>query len=156
MLSIFGLSPKAGISSAVRRRLVTLAAVILLALGFAILVAMAAWIPLSGSVVASLGTTGFVFVAVLIGFRHMTFHRPRWRLAAAVAAVTVLAMGAASFAVGVFVSRGGGGSAAGIAGSATAVLLLIYVLCLIYLLGAAFLRELEVRQGPSVQTTDAL
>ena len=57
-------------------------------------------------------------------------------------------MGLAAIAVGLFVTRRQGGTATGIAGSATAILLLIYVMAAVFLFGAALLREVELRGGP--------
>ncbi|CAN5729578.1 N/A [soil metagenome] len=158
MASIFGLVRPKGIRRAVKQRLITVAAVVALALGFAVLVAMAAWIPMSGSIVVAGAAAAFLLVSVVIGFRYLSQHRPEWRLTVAVAGGTVLAMALAALAVGLFVIREDGGSATGIAGSATAVLLLVYALSAVFLLGAAALRELELRGGPpsSRQRSSAL
>jgi len=148
MLSIFGLTRPEGIGKAVRQRLITLLAVVAMVIGFSIVVAMAAWIPLSGSVGAIAGTAGMLVLGLALGFRYLTRYRPSWPKAFIVAALTVLVMGMASVIVGFFVARGGGGSATGIAGSAVAVLLLVYTLASVFLLGAAMLREYELRGGP--------
>lgn len=158
MASIFGLVRPEGIKKAVRQRLITIVAVVILALGFAMLVAMAAWIPISGSPVASVGTAAFLLASVMIGFRYLSLHRPGWRWTLIVALWTVFAMGVVAVAVGLFVTSREGFTATGLAGSATAVLLLIYALAAVFLLGAAMLREVELRQGPrpSRQSTSAL
>lgn len=148
MASIYGLVRPVGIKKAVRQRLITVVAVLVLALGFAVLVAMAAWIPISGSIVASVGTAAFLLASVVIGFRYLSFHRPGWRSTTIVALGTVFAMGLVGIAVGLFVTRREGATAAGLAGSATAVLLLVYALAAVFLLGAAMLREVELRGGP--------
>jgi membrane protein len=147
-----------GIRKAVGKRLVTIAAVIALAGGFSLLVALAAWIPMSGSILATVATGALVLASVAVGFRYLTLHRPPWALTLRVAFGTVIAMAAASIGVGLFVTRGGGGTATGLAGSATAVLLLIYVLSAVFLLGGAALAELEVRAAPAPSrlTTGAL
>lgn len=148
MASIFGLVRPLGIKKALRQRLITIVAVVILALGFAVLVAMAAWIPTSGSIVASAATAVFLLVSVMIGFRYLSLHRPSWKPTLGVAGGTVVTMALAAVAVGLFVTRRQGGSATGIAGSATAVLLLVYVMAAVFLLGAATLREVELRGGP--------
>lgn len=157
MAAIFGLVRPVGIKKALRQRLITIVAVVVLALGFAVLVAMAAWIPMTGSVVASVSTAGFLLVAIMVGFRYLSLHRPGWKATTRVAGATVLTMGLAAIAVGLFVTRQGG-SATGIAGSATAILLLIYVMAAVFLFGAALLREVELRGGPpsSRQSAGAL
>ncbi|CAN5137158.1 N/A [soil metagenome] len=147
MAAIFGLVRPVGIKKALRQRLITIVAVVVLALGFAVLVAMAAWIPMTGSVVASVSTAGFLLVAIMVGFRYLSLHRPGWKATTRVAGATVFTMGLAAIAVGLFVTRQGG-SATGIAGSATAILLLIYVMAAVFLFGAALLREVELRGGP--------
>lgn len=148
MAAIFGLVRPVGIKKALRQRLITVVAVVVLALGFAVLVAMAAWIPMTGSVVASVATAGFLLVAIMIGFRYLSLHRPGWKATTRVAGATVFTMGLAAIAVGLFVTRRQGGSATGIAGSATAILLLVYVMAAVFLFGAALLREVELRGGP--------
>ena len=158
MASIFGLVRPEGIKKAVRQRLITIVAVVILALGFAVLVALAAWIPISGSPVASAGTAAYLLASIVIGFRYLSLHRPGWKSTLIVAVGTVLAMGVVAVAVGLFVTRREGATAAGLAGSATAVLLLVYALAAVFLLGAAMLREVELRGGPrpSRQSTSAL
>lgn len=137
-----------GIGKAIRQRLLTLGAVLASALGLAVLVGtatMAAWLPAAWATgtVAFVSTAAIFFVAIVLSFRFFTPYRPSWRIVALGAFVTEIAMVIAAALVGLFVGRGGGGSATGIAGSVVAILLVVYVLSSVYLLGAALTRELD-------------
>ena len=148
--TINGVSPTQleGISRAIRRRLLTLGAVVACAVGLALLVGsatLAAWLPAEWATgtLAFATTVLIFFLGILISFRFFTPYRPPWRVAATGAIVTEVAMVIAAGLVGLFVGRGGGGSATGIAGSAVAILLVVYVLSAVYLLGAALTREMH-------------
>jgi membrane protein len=148
--TINGVSPTQleGISRAIRRRLLTLGAVVACAVGLALLVGsatLAAWLPAEWATgtVAFATTVLIFFLGILISFRFFTPYRPPWPVAATGAIVTEVAMVIAAGLVGLFVGRGGGGSATGIAGSAVAILLVVYVLSAVYLLGAALTREMH-------------
>jgi membrane protein len=154
--SIYGLARTSGFRSALGQRLITLAAVIVMVIGFVLLVSVAVLIPLTGSFFASLGVGLVLFGTIAVGLRFLTTHRPSWATAFRAALVTFLAMGIAAIAVGVFVAQGNR-SATAIAGSAVAVLLLVYTLAAVFLLGASLLRELELRaKPPGGPGTDAL
>lgn len=136
-----------GIGRAIRQRLLTLAAVFGCAIALALLVGsatLAAWLPAEWATgTVAFVTTAFIFfVAILVSFRFFTPYRPPWRVAAAGAIVTEVAMVIVGGLVGLFVGRGGGTSASGIAGSVVAILLVVYFLSAVYLLGAALTREL--------------
>jgi membrane protein len=92
--------------------------------------------------VAFITTASIFFVAILVSFRFFTPYRPPWRVAAAGAIATEVAMVIVGALVGLFVGRGGGTSASGIAGSVVAILLVVYFLSAVYLLGASLTREL--------------
>lgn len=137
-----------GIGRAIRRRLLTLVAVFACAIGLALLVGsatLAAWLPAEWATgtVAFATTVLIFFLAILISFRYFTPYRPPWRVAGAGAIITEVAMVIAAVLVGLFIGRGGGGTATGIAGSAVAILLVVYVLSAVYLLGAALTRQLH-------------
>ena len=144
-----------GIKNAIRYRLVTLAAVIASALMLAILVAgatAAAWLPVEW---AAQGFGWIISGAVLLGglalaYRYLTIDRPPWRFVALGAGATAAAFVVAGWGVGVFIARGGGGGASGIAGSLVAVLLAVYVLSNVILFGAALTRAAALRWNPNV------
>ncbi len=135
-----------GIGKAIRQRLLTLAAVLACAIGLALVVGsatLAAWLPAEWATgtVAFITTVLIFFVAIVLSFRFFTPYRPPWRVAAAGAAVTEVAMVIAGALVGLFVGRGSG-SATGIAGSVIAILLVVYFMSAVYLLGAVLTRKL--------------
>ena len=148
LVEIYGLAPSdfAGWRRALGRRLLTLAAVLASAIGFGLLVgsaALVALIPDVGGPAALAPTFLMLLGGITLSFRFFTPYRPTWRVVFRGALITELAIIAAGLLVGAFVSRGGGSSATGIAGSAVAILLLVYVLAAVYLLGAAFTRTLQ-------------
>ena len=137
-----------GIGRAIRQRLLTLVAVFACAIGLALLVGsatLAAWLPAEWATgtVAFVTTAVIFFVAIVLSFRFLTPFRPPWRVAALGAIVTEVAMVIVGALVGLFVGRGGGTSATGIAGSVVAILLVVYFLSAVYLLGASLTRELH-------------
>jgi uncharacterized BrkB/YihY/UPF0761 family membrane protein len=86
-----------------------------------------------------------ISAAVLIGglalaFRYLTIERPPWRFVILGAAATSLAALVAGWGVGLFIARGGGGGASGVAGSLVAVLLAVDVLAIVVLFGASLTR----------------
>jgi len=144
---IYDIAPERmlGFWNAVSRRLVTVAAVVASAFMLAITVAgatAAAWLR------AEWAERGFGWLfsgAVLtgglaLGFRYLTIERPPWRFVALGALVTAIAVLVAGWGVGIFIARGGGGGASGVAGSVVAVLLAVYVLSIVILFGASLTR----------------
>ncbi len=86
-----------------------------------------------------------VSAAVLVGglalaFRYLTIERPPWRFVGLGALATSSVALIAGWGVGLFISRGGGGGASGLAGSLVAVLLAVYVLAIVVLFGASLTR----------------
>ena len=144
-----------GIASAVRYRLVTVAAVIASALMLAVLVGgatAAAWLPVEWAV---RGFGWLVSAAVLLGglaiaFRYLTIDRPPWRFVALGAVATGVAILVAGWGVGLFIARWGGGGASGIAGSLVAVLLAVYVLSIVILFGASLTKTASDTADPNL------
>ncbi len=155
LVAIYRLAPSEvdGWRRALVQRLLTLVAVLASALGFVLLVgsaALVALIPEVGGPAALAPNFLLLLGGIVLSFRFFTPYRPSWRVVIRGALTTELAMIAAGLLVGAVVSRGGGGSVTGIAGSAVAILLLVYVLAAVYLLGAAFTRTLDGDRIPPV------
>ena len=154
---IYDIAPERmqGVWSAIRRRLVTVAAVLASAFTLAITVAgatAAAWLRAEW---AARGFGWLVSAAVLIGalalgFRYLTIERPPWRFVGLGALATGVAVLVAGWGVGMFIARGGGGSASGVAGSLVAVLLSVYVLSIVVLFGASLTRTAAVAADPNL------
>lgn len=144
-----------GFWSAVRRRLITVAAVVASAFMLAITVAgaiAAAWLRVEW---AERGVGWLVSAAVLIGglafaFRYLTIERPPWRFVGLGALATAVAVFVAAWGVGVFIARGGGGGASGVAGSLVAVLLAVYVIAIVVLFGAALTKTASDTADPNL------
>jgi uncharacterized BrkB/YihY/UPF0761 family membrane protein len=144
-----------GFWSAVRRRLVTVAAVVASAFMLAITVAgatAAAWLRVEW---AARGVGWLISAAVLVGgvalaFRYLTIERPPWRFVGLAAVATGAAMLVAGWGVGLFIARGGGGGASGVAGSLVAVLLAVYVLSNVVLFGAALTKTTSLNADPNL------
>ncbi len=142
-----------GFWSAVRRRLVTVAAVVSSALMLAISVAgatAAAWLRVEW---AARGVGWLISLGVLVGgvalaFRYLTIDRPPWRFVGLGALATGAAILVSGWGVGLFISRGGGGGASGIAGSLVAVLLAVYVLSNVILFGATLTKIASLTANP--------
>ena len=148
LVAIYGLaaSDVGGWRRAIGQRLVTLAAVLASAVGFVLLVGSAALVALIPDVGGPTGlapTFLLLLGGIVLSFRFFTPYRPSWGVVLRGALITESAMIGAGLLVGAVVSRGAGGSVTGIAGSAVAVLLLVYVLAAVYMLGAAFTRTLQ-------------
>ena len=131
-----------GVANAVRFRLVTVGAVIASAAMLALLVAgatAASWLRVEWAVrgFGWLLSAGVLLGGLAMAFRYLTIERPPWRFVALGALVTGAAILVAGWGVALFIARGGGGGASGIAGSLVAVLLSIYVLSNVILFGAA-------------------
>jgi membrane protein len=154
---IYDIAPERmqGFWSAVRRRLVTVAAVVASAFMLAITVAgatAAAWLRVEW---AERGLGWLVSAAVLIGglalaFRYLTIERPPWRFVGLGALATAMAALVAGWGVGLFIARGGGGGASGVAGSLVAVLLTVYVLAIVVLFGASLARTAAAAAQPKL------
>jgi len=144
-----------GITNAIRYRLVTVAAVIASALMLAVLVAgatAAAWLRVEW---AARGFGWLVSAVVLLGglamaFRYLTIDRPPWRFVGLGAVATGVAILVAGWGVALFIARGGGGGASGIAGSLVAVLLAVYVLSNVILFGAALTKTASDTADPNL------
>lgn len=154
MVRIYGVARAdvSGWKRAIYQRLVTLASVLASALGLVVLVGVAAasaWIPDGPGLIGPVAAAAVLLIGIVLSFRYFTPFRPSWRVAVGGGFITEVAMFGAGAVVGLFVARGGGGSATGIAGSAVAILLLVYVLAAVYLLGASLTRSLA---GPADAT----
>jgi len=144
-----------GFWNAVRLRLVTVAAVVASAFMLAITVAGAtasAWLRVEWAArgVGWLISAMVLVAGVALAFRYLTIERPPWRFVGLGALTTGAAVVVAGWGVGLFISRGGGGGASGIAGSLVAVLLAVYVLSNVVLFGAALTKTTSLTAGPNI------
>ncbi|MGH8927425.1 MAG: YihY/virulence factor BrkB family protein [Acidimicrobiia bacterium] len=154
LASIYEVDPAqvAGFKMAIRRRAVTLAAVIASGVMLAVLVGGAtavAWLPVrwAANGLGFLISAGVLVAGLVLAFRYLTVARLPWRAIILAAVATSVAVGAAAVGVSLFVAWGGGGGASGVAGSLVAILLAVYVLSSVLLLGAALTKTVADRMS---------
>lgn len=144
-----------GVKNAIGHRLVTIGAVVTSAVMLAILVAGATLASQLRFEWAVRGLGWLISAAVLLGglaiaYRYLTIERPSWRSVGLGALVTGAGILVAGWGVALFIARGGGSGASGIAGSLVAVLLAVYVLSNVILFGAALTKTASLTADPNV------
>ena len=144
-----------GVANAIRRRLVTVGAVVASAFMLAILVGgatAASWLRAEWAArgFGWLASAAVLLSGLAMALRYLTIDRPPWRFVGLGAVFTGAGMLVAGWGVALFISRGGGGGASGIAGSLVAVLLAVYALSNVILFGAALTKTASLGADPNL------